>query len=100
MAITENFKIQNITKNFFVSTSNFFQPVFDCYLANSKSEIRKAQKLRYKIFFNERNGKRIFNLSSFKRDADKFDKYSDHIIVTFKASRFSKTKIVGTYRLL
>ena len=100
MAIIKNLKIQNLTNNFFVSTSNFFQPVFDCYLANSKSEIRKAQRLRYKIFFNERNGQRIFNLSSFKRDADKFDKYSDHIIVTFKASKFSKTKIVGTYRLL
>ncbi|GBL33482.1 hypothetical protein EMGBS14_01520 [Candidatus Pelagibacterales bacterium] len=50
MAIIKNLKIQNLTNNFFVSTSNFFQPVFDCYLANSKSEIRKAQRLRYKIF--------------------------------------------------
>jgi putative hemolysin len=73
MAIIKNLKIQNLTNNFFVSTSNFFQPVFDCYLANSKSEIRKAQRLRYKIFFNERNGQRIFNLSSFKRDADNLD---------------------------
>jgi len=100
MAFIDNLKTKYLPKDFFVSTSNFFQPVFDCYLANSKSEIRKAQRLRYKIFFNERNGQKIFNLSSFKRDADKFDKYSDHIIVTFKASKFSKTKIVGTYRLL
>ncbi|NCU50211.1 MAG: hypothetical protein EBX29_00285, partial [Candidatus Fonsibacter lacus] len=83
MVIIDNLKTKYLPKNFFVSTSNFFQPVFNCYLANSKSEIRKAQRLRYKIFFNERNGQKIFNLSSFKRDADKFDKYSDHIIVTF-----------------
>ena len=100
MVIIDNLKTKYLPKNFFVSTRNFFQPVFNCYLANSKSEIRKAQRLRYKIFFNERNGQKIFNLSSFKRDADKFDKYSDHIIVTFKTSKFSKTKIVGTYRLL
>ena len=100
MAIIDNLKFKNFSNNFFVSTASFFQPKFDCYLANSKSEIKKAQRLRYKIFFNERNGQRIFNLSSFKRDADKFDKYSDHIIVTFKASKFSKTKVVGTYRLL
>jgi len=31
MAIIKNLKIQNLTNNFFVSTSNFFQPVFDCY---------------------------------------------------------------------
>ena len=100
MAIIDNLKFKNFSNNFFISTASFFQPKFDCYLANSKSEIKKAQRLRYKIFFNERNGQKIFNLSSFKRDADKFDKYSDHIIVTFKASKFSKTKIVGTYRLL
>jgi putative hemolysin len=100
MAIIDNLKFKNFSNNFFISTANFFQPQFECYLANSKSEIKKAQRLRYKIFFNERNGQKIFNLSSFKRDADKFDKYCDHIIVTFKASKFSKTKVVGTYRLL
>jgi putative hemolysin len=100
MSIINALKLKNFNKNLFISTANFFQPKFDCYLANSKSEIKKAQRLRYKIFFNERSGQKIFNLSSFKRDADKFDKYSDHIIVTFKASKFSKTKVVGTYRLL
>jgi len=87
MAIIDNLKFKNFSNNFFISTANFFQPQFKCYLANSKSEIKKAQRLRYKIFFNERNGQKIFNLSSFKRDADKFDKYCDHIIVTFKASK-------------
>ena len=53
MVIIDNLKTKYLPKNFFVSTSNFFQPVFNCYLANSKSEIRKAQRLRYKIFFND-----------------------------------------------
>jgi putative hemolysin len=100
MGVLNNLKDNSFTKNIFVSTHNFFQPQFECYLADSKSEIKKAQRLRYKIFFNERNGTSIFNLSSFKRDADQFDKYSDHLIVTFKSSKFSKTKVIGTYRLL
>jgi Type II CAAX prenyl endopeptidase Rce1-like len=73
MGVLNNLKDNSFTKNIFVSTHNFFQPQFECYLADSKSEIKKAQRLRYKIFCNERNGTSIFNLSSFKRYKHLFD---------------------------
>ena len=94
----KNFKkLQN--NKLFINTSNFFQPTFDCYLADSKSEIKAAQRLRYKVFFAERENK-IIKLNSFKRETDDYDKYAEHIIVTFKKNKFSKTKVIGTYRLL
>ena len=49
----------------FINTSNFFQPTFNCYLADSKSEIKAAQRLRYKVFFSERENK-IIKLNSLK----------------------------------
>ena len=86
-------------KKLFINTNNFFQPTFECYLADSKSEIKAAQRLRYKVFFAERENK-IIRLNSFKRETDDYDKYADHIIVTYKKTKFSKTKVIGTYRLL
>ena len=86
-------------KKLFINTNNFFQPTFECYIANSKSEIKAAQRLRYKVFFAERENK-IIRLNSFKRETDDYDKYADHIIVTYKKTKFSKTKVIGTYRLL
>ena len=86
-------------KKLFINTNNFFQPTFECYLADSKSEIKAAQRLRYKVFFAERENK-IIRLNSFKRETDDYDKYADHIIVTYKKTKFSKTRVIGTYRLL
>jgi hypothetical protein len=61
MTFINNLKTKYLPKDFFVSTSNFFQPIFDCYLANSKSEYIIAHILRYKIYFNERTVQKIFN---------------------------------------
>ena len=74
----KNFKkLQN--NKLLINTSNFFQPTFDCYLADSKSEIKAAQRLRYKVFFAERENK-IIKLNSFKRETDDYDKYAEHIL--------------------
>ena len=42
----------------------------------------------------------FIKLNSFKRETDDYDKYAEHIIVTFKKNKLSKTKVIGTYRLL
>ena len=76
------------------------KPVFDVKLAESRSEIKLAQKLRYKVFFSERIHSPILNIGNFRRDSDKFDNYADHIIVKFRKNKFSKTRVIGTYRLL
>ena len=100
MTINNILKKNNISKKFNINTQDFFKPIFDVKLAESRSEIKLAQKLRYKVFFSERIHSPILNIGNFRRDSDKFDNYADHIIVKFRKSKFSKTKVIGTYRLL
>ncbi len=73
-------------------------------LAVSKREIRKAQRLRYKVFFEEGHAIPDRTAAIIRRDIDPFDKICDHLIVIDHAaiSRFGriKPKVVGTYRLL
>lgn len=63
-------------------------------LAKSKKEIRKAQRLRYKVFFEEGKAKGTFLQKILKQDYDVYDAYCDHLIV------LDDKKVVGTYRLL
>ena len=101
MSINNILKKANYTKKvIYINTSDFFKPTFDVKLADSKNEIKSAQKLRYQVFFSERSKKKIFNIDNFRKDSDKYDNYCDHIVVIHKKSKFSKNKIVGTYRLL
>ena len=41
----------NHTKKIYLHTKNIFKPQFFVKLAESKSEIKQAQKLRYQVFF-------------------------------------------------
>ena len=100
MLTLKHFSNTNYSKKFYINTANFFKPTFITKLADTKSEIKAAQKLRYKVFFEDRKKKKIINISSFKKDTDIYDKYCDHIIVSYKKNKFSKTNIIGTYRLL
>jgi putative hemolysin len=101
VSINNILKKANYTKKvIYINTSDFFKPTFDVKLADSKNEIKSAQKLRYQVFFSERNKKKIFNIDNFRKDSDKYDNYCDHIVVIHKKSKFSRNKIVGTYRLL
>lgn len=73
-------------------------------LARRKGEIRKAQRLRYDVFYKEGGAIPDAKTAFTRRDADKFDKYCDHLIVidhawTNKRGKV-KPKIVGAYRLL
>lgn len=73
-------------------------------LAIRKSEIRKAQKLRYKVFFREGGAIADFKGKMTQRDICRFDRLCDHLIVidhshVTRLGR-SKPKIVGAYRLL
>ncbi|WP_457796352.1 l-ornithine N(alpha)-acyltransferase [Methylocystis sp. S23] len=73
-------------------------------LARGKGEIRKAQRLRYEVFYKEGGAIPDAKTAFTRRDADKFDKYCDHLIVIDHAwkNKLGKTKpkIVGAYRLL
>jgi putative hemolysin len=73
-------------------------------LATKKSEIRKAQKLRFKVFFEEGGAAADGAAALVRRDICRFDRVCDHLLVIDHAAlnRFGKIKprVVGAYRLL
>jgi L-ornithine Nalpha-acyltransferase len=73
-------------------------------LATKKSEIRKAQRLRYKVFFEEGGAAADAAAALIHRDICRFDKVCDHLLVIDHAARNRfgkiKPKVVGAYRLL
>ena len=74
-------------------------------LAQTEREIRKAQRLRYKVFYKEMSAKPDNHTKFTRRDADAFDAICDHLLVLDheppkKKFRRNEPRIVGTYRLL
>ena len=73
-------------------------------LATTKREIRKAQRLRYKVFYEEGQAQADATAALMRRDICPFDRHCDHLIVIDHAARSRlgriKPKIIGTYRLL
>jgi putative hemolysin len=71
-------------------------------LATTKKEIRKAQKLRYRVFFEEGGAIPDATARLIRRDICPFDRVCDHLIVVdhAAAARGGGPKVVGAYRLL
>jgi putative hemolysin len=68
-------------------------------MAQSDEEIKDAQKLRYKIFYEEFGVVPPPQIAAEQRDYDEYDDYADHLVVIDDTQSNSHTKIVGTYRL-
>ncbi len=71
-------------------------------LAATPREIKQAQKLRYKVFYEEMSAIPDMQTQLSRRDRDGFDKICDHLLVIDHDTRTAAgaPKIVGTYRLL
>ncbi len=74
-------------------------------LATTAKEIRRAQKLRFKVFYEEMSAAPHGTALLSRRDVDDFDAICDHLLVLdhdvkAKPFRAPKPKVVGTYRLL
>ncbi|MEA2841032.1 MAG: L-ornithine Nalpha-acyltransferase [Methylobacteriaceae bacterium] len=73
-------------------------------LATTKKEIRKAQRLRYNVFYEEGGAKADRTAALLRRDVCAFDASCDHLLVIDHAATNGfgkpKPKVVGTYRLL
>lgn len=75
-------------------------------LARSAGEIKKAQRLRYKVFYEEMSAIADAHTMATQRDADPFDAICDHLLVIdhdqMRRNKLGRLKptIVGTYRLL
>lgn len=73
-------------------------------LARGPREIWRAQRLRYRVFYQEMSAKPDVVSRMFRRDADRYDAACDHLLVIDHAARGRfggiKPKVVGTYRLM
>ena len=76
-------------------------------LARKKSEIRRAQRLRFKVFYEEMSAVPSGLAALSRRDVDGYDALCDHLLVLDhtppkRKKPFAKPrpKVVGTYRLL
>jgi len=69
-------------------------------LATTKKEIRKAQRLRYRVFFEEGGAAPDPTARLIRRDVCPFDRVCDHLIVIDHAAPGRGPKVVGAYRLL
>jgi putative hemolysin len=73
-------------------------------LARKKSEIRRAQRLRYKVFYEEMSATPNALAILSRRDEDAYDTIVDHLLVVDRGEdgkgRWRRSKVVGTYRVL
>lgn len=74
-------------------------------LARKNSEIRRAQRLRYKVFYEEMSATPDALAILSRRDEDTFDPIFDHLLVMDHGApndgrRWRRSKVVGTYRML
>ena len=68
-------------------------------LAVSAAEVRAAQALRYRIFYDNMGAEPSAAMKDEGRDFDRFDDYCDHLLVLDRSAG-DGGKVVGTYRLL
>jgi len=69
-------------------------------IADKQSELKKAQALRYSVFYKEKKAKQTMSKKILKLDYDKVDKFADHLIVIDKNRKYIENRIIGTYRLI
>ncbi len=82
--------------------SGTFQPVvadhLEVRLAVTPGEVAEAQRLRYRVFFEEMGARPSRDVAAERRDFDDFDDVCDHLVVIDRGSGIER--VVGTYRFL
>lgn len=75
-------------------------------LAKNSRDVRRAQRLRYQVFYEEMAAVPNARARFLRRDIDAFDAHCDHLLVVdtsrldVRPGRKSRPLVVGTYRLL
>jgi putative hemolysin len=74
----------------------------DVRIAESEQEIDAAQRLRYRVFYEEMCAIPTPQMRGLRRDFDRYDEFCDHLLVVDHKVRDEKGEatVVGTYRLL
>jgi putative hemolysin len=101
---------RNLVRRFSPSTGTSQPPLgrlgsLEVKLAASAGEVRRAQALRYHVFFQEMSAQSDLLSRRLRCDADRFDRICDHLLVLDHAAADgsllgSRPPVVGTYRLL
>ena len=69
-------------------------------LASDPAEIRAAQDLRYRVFYDEMGAKPTDAMAGIHSDFDDFDPVCDHLLVLDPQLGEGAKAVVGTYRLM
>ncbi|MEZ5844800.1 MAG: GNAT family N-acyltransferase [Hyphomicrobiaceae bacterium] len=77
-------------------------------LARTRADVRRAQRLRYQVFYEEMSARPSLTAKMRRRDEDHYDAICDHLLVVDMAAeparkrrwRRQKPRVVGTYRVL
>ena len=71
-------------------------------LAETEAEVEQAQRLRYRVFYQEMDALPSPRMRAEARDFDHFDDVCDHLLVVDRAQHEEdgRPRVVGTYRLM
>ena len=69
-------------------------------MARTNHEVECAQRVRYKIFYEEFHANPTAKIAAAKRDFDDFDAHAKHLVVIDNTIVDKDQAIVGTYRLM
>jgi putative hemolysin len=71
-------------------------------LAETEAEVEQAQRLRYRVFYDEMSAVPSPAMRESRRDFDKFDDFCDHLLVVDRSvhDQDGRPAVVGTYRLM
>jgi putative hemolysin len=69
-------------------------------LADCEREVRAAQALRYRVFYDYMGARGSHEVRRHGLDFDRFDAFCDHLLVMDHSAGGAAPRVVGTYRLL
>jgi putative hemolysin len=76
--------------------------VLEVRMAETDAEVEAAQRLRYRVFYEEMAAVPTPEMREQRRDFDKFDPYCDHMLVIDRSlnGEDGQPLVVGTYRMI
>jgi putative hemolysin len=71
-------------------------------MAETETEVEAAQRLRYRVFYEEMAAAPTPEMRALKRDFDKYDPFCDHMLVIDRSlqDEDGQPLVVGTYRMI
>ena len=73
---------------------------FELRLAETHEEMLAAQRVRYRVFYDEMQAKPTPDMAAARRDFDAYDEECDHLLVIDRRLGTGAAAVVGTYRLI